>query len=199
MQQAEHQVINLMRDINRAERFGESTRQANEARFRMDQKLMDITDRFIPFFLTWATGFFTLVETFLTGVDVVLKAQLQTGQMGVDVLEFILKAMAGPGGAAIDLRAIRNLFQTAIDDNKDTTMKAQWDKWIGAPLSAPAGMFQQPAGEIPPWSAIQMPPAMAPPPMPLMAAPTPQFRGSGCRSSPGMLLVAGRSLSGMPI
>ena len=59
---AQFEVIRIQRDINRANQFGPQIMAANEARFRFQQKLEDLIDRFTPMFLKIAETLLDMVS-----------------------------------------------------------------------------------------------------------------------------------------
>ena len=69
-QQALQENQELLRDINRAHQFGEATGDANAARFGMEQKIADLTDKAIPAAMKLAENAFNAVA----GIVVILEA-----------------------------------------------------------------------------------------------------------------------------
>ncbi len=76
-QNAAQEVAELMRDINRAQRFGQGAQDANEWRFAMEQKFADITDRLMPLALKISEFLFGFATGFMTTVDETLKLTLR--------------------------------------------------------------------------------------------------------------------------
>jgi hypothetical protein len=164
-QRAEHEVVQLLRDIGRAEKFGDQMRTTNEARFRAEQRMQDLTDKFVPLFLKFAEGSFTalnLIVTVLEPIADVINAVVEAEQ---DRADFLRQALDGIPGVGNVLRQIRDNLQEQKDNTNLAAANAMLEKFIGAQRDFGVG----PDG-FSVWPVQQMPaaplPAMAPPAMP---------------------------------
>jgi hypothetical protein len=75
-QKAMQETAEMMRDIERAAKFSGAAQGANAARFSMEQKMADLTDRFMPMMLAIGEKLFNLVEGGITVIDAGFKMVL---------------------------------------------------------------------------------------------------------------------------
>jgi hypothetical protein len=155
-QTAEQEVAATMRDISRASRFGAVTQSANEARFNMDQKLQDITDRFVPFVMKLGEKTFKLLEWFFGIVDQWMKWGLEFSEGVVLVLDQINQKSGNARMTAV-LQELHNLIQTAIRDNDESgvTEQALFNEFLSGAINIGPGAVNPQA--INPGPAIQLP------------------------------------------
>lgn len=139
-QNANQEVAQIMRELARAQRFSQDVSGANEARFSMEMKLGQITDRFIPFVMAFAEKLFTVVERLLTEIDEAIKEGLKIAD---GVIVFLAQArnwigqimqslgMAGDTNSVHDLlQNIHNMIQTALAEN--TGESSAWSNFFNA-------------------------------------------------------------------
>jgi Mg2+ and Co2+ transporter CorA len=142
-QKANQEVAEIMRDVQRAQRFSESTAGANESRFNMEQKLADITDRFIPFIMKIADQLFSVVTDLLElgepAVPIILAH--------LEVIAFAVKAIytVSGGGLISGLAAIAKEIKKAGEKDSGTSnTDPLWEQFAGMRRSLAAG--EAPAG-----------------------------------------------------
>lgn len=109
----------MQRDMSRAERFGERIEAANEARFRMEQKVADISDRMLPLIAKYAEHLFNGVTVITSQVD-------ESFKMVIRLLDALLAGIQQlPGVAAmlepigINIAEIRRIAADMMEDNSD--------------------------------------------------------------------------------
>jgi hypothetical protein len=124
-QQAEQEIALLMREIQRAQRFEKDIGSANEARFRMDQKISEITDRFVPFQMAMSEKLFGAVEGIATVADKALVKFLEASKANLEQL-----AANNPNGG---LAAVIALINTALGDMNGADLGELWDDFANLP------------------------------------------------------------------
>ena len=130
-QNAEQEVTELIRDINRANRFGDRTADANAARFAMEQRLQDITDRFIPFimriseqvFRALERGFAMVDDGFTNGIRL-LDNMLEIAQV-MNIANPIFQALLGG-----TIQQIRDMLREMLGNNSTDTVDRVWDNFL---------------------------------------------------------------------
>jgi hypothetical protein len=129
-QTAQQEVAEMMRDIRRAQQFGDRTAAANEARFNMEQKMQDITDRLMPLVLAVAEKIFNAVENGLRALDEGIKMQLQVLNSMLAIIQMMPGAALALTAAGIDIAELRKLVREMIDAENGTTDDAQFDQFL---------------------------------------------------------------------
>lgn len=116
-QSAQQETTELLREVSRASRFEKSTEGANEARFNMDQKLQDITDRFMPAIMAICEKVFNMLEFAFNEVDASLKLILRAAQGILELVNSIPGMGAALNAVGISLTGIREMIRVALEDN----------------------------------------------------------------------------------
>lgn len=130
-QNAQQDVTQLMRDINNAQRFGEVTAGANEARFDMEQKIQDITNRFIPFIMKMAENIFRVLEGTFSVVDSGIKMILRGIDACIAALQRMIyyASLTATEGPAL-LQEIRNMIRDMLGDNNAVSDAEMWNRFM---------------------------------------------------------------------
>jgi hypothetical protein len=132
-QQANQEVAQMMRDIGRANRFGAQLGATESARFNMEQKLADITDRFMPLILKTLEGIFQFGEAYLSGVDNGLKTILRVLEQ---ILTFeiergnVFQMLADAGLGGINLRSLRDMLRSMQQDTPTTNGFEEFNQFV---------------------------------------------------------------------
>lgn len=140
-QQAMQGVNEMMRDISRAQRFGDSTQGANEARFDMEQKLADITDRFLPFVMKIGEGLFKIMTRTFTVVDDGFKANLQMMDGVLAAISSIPGVSSAMLAMGVDVTEMRRMIADSLTDNATATLDTQFNLFLAGNPAAPVGTF----------------------------------------------------------
>jgi hypothetical protein len=137
-QNAQQEVAVMIRDINRAQRFSERLAAANEQRFRAEQRLEDLFDRFMPLLLTSLENWFRGVEMILAGIDNTVKLHLQAMDKALDLLMTVSPLVAGVEALTGRVSAIQRLIREAREENNVATPDQMFDQFLS--LQRPAAM-----------------------------------------------------------
>ncbi len=68
-QKSQQETVELMREINRAQRYGPNVQAANASRFAADQAMQNITDKFIPLSMKFSEKSFQVLTGILTIIE----------------------------------------------------------------------------------------------------------------------------------
>ena len=113
-QRAFEDVANIMRDVQRAQRFGDQLAQAEAQRFNFDTALQRLGDRFYPFILELTSRLFSVLSTVVDTLDQNLRATLQ----GLDsVVQWLREFSLTPAAMQGTLDRIHQLIQQALADS----------------------------------------------------------------------------------
>lgn len=142
-QNAQQEVAELMRDLRRAQQFGEQTASANQARFEMEQKLADITDRFMPVMLQLSEGAFTKVGDILTVLEPIADLLSLMLEKFVTMVGFLDKL----NPVSQTLSGIAAVMKEFKDDRNASASEQQWTELINMLTVVDRGPGQEMVGQ----------------------------------------------------
>lgn len=138
-QAAQQEVVEMMRDYNRANRLGGRLEATNAARFGFEQKIQDITDRFMPTMLKFAEASFRQLELILTALEALLVGTARNADIALTVAEIMPEVAVSIEALRLAGFDIRGLIRDWIGSSGGDDSDAVWNNFLALGRGVGAG------------------------------------------------------------